>query len=231
MRAETGHGCGLQMILKHNFNQVCSADCWTHHADSRRLGAAGSKRAWNSYLEGYDILVCAAGDYQVYPPRGLPFVGPERRQCRSTPTIRGEAYRSSQKVKDEVSLSGQWTRCCDYWRFIDDGAKLPTDLPQCYRAQKDECFHYSRAHGSDGRRRRAVCKKWTAPRQTRHASRSGDMQAHASRRIKRLCLQPARQQPTFSAFVGQVREQQQQHSTQQQKSNGLQDPRPSIPYT
>jgi len=24
MRAETGHGCGLQMLLKHNFNQVCS---------------------------------------------------------------------------------------------------------------------------------------------------------------------------------------------------------------
>lgn len=32
MRAETGHGCGLQMLLKHNFNQVC------------RLAAIGSSR-------------------------------------------------------------------------------------------------------------------------------------------------------------------------------------------
>ena len=41
MYAETGHGCGLRMLLKHNFNQVCSADSLTHHADLRRLGAAG----------------------------------------------------------------------------------------------------------------------------------------------------------------------------------------------
>jgi len=46
MRAETGHGCGLQMILKHNFNQVCSADCLTHHADPRRLGVTGSRYAF-----------------------------------------------------------------------------------------------------------------------------------------------------------------------------------------
>jgi hypothetical protein len=114
-------------------------------------------------------------------------------------TSRGDVYRSSQKVKDEVSLSGQWTSCRDSQVVMEPN---PLICRSATVHKQTIVLYYSRAHGSGGRRseRSAIIER--APRQTRHASRSGDMQAHASRRIKRLCSQPASPPATF---VGQVR--------------------------
>jgi hypothetical protein len=109
-------------------------------------------------------------------------------------TSRGDVHRSSQKVKDEVSLSGQWTSCRDSQVVMEP---KPLICRSATVHKQTIVLYYSRAHGSGGRRRRALCIN-----QTRHASRSGDMQAHASRRIKRLCSQPASPPATF---VGQVR--------------------------
>ena len=92
MRAETGHGCGLQMILKHNFNQVCSADCLTHHADPRRLGATGSRHAfrrWSVVVRTRNLRHTMCFSLRRLrlldiPTSGSPIRCRERRQCRST---------------------------------------------------------------------------------------------------------------------------------------------------
>jgi hypothetical protein len=174
-------------------------DCLTHHADSRRLGAVGMPfasvcGAYAETVHTYDILLLCLSLRRLRL-LGLPTSVSPIRWSRTetmplTATSRGEVYRSSPKAKDEFSLSGQWTRYRDSQVVMEP---IPLICRSATVHKKTNVFCYSRAHGSGGRRGRALCKKWTAPRQTRHASRSGDMQAHASRRIKRLCSQQARQ--------------------------------------
>ena len=206
MRAETGHGCGLQMILKHNFNQVCSADCLTHHADSRRLRAVGmafAVRTRNQYLRHTMCFSLRRLRLLSLPTSVSPIRWLRTDTMPLDRTSRGDVYRSSQKVKDEVSLSGQWTNRCDSQVVMKS---IPLICRSATVHKKTNVSCYSRAHGSGGRRRRALCKSGRP--QGRLDTQVGRaicrrMQVAESRGCARS--QPTSQQPTFSAFVGQVR--------------------------